>query len=58
MSFTDKLSTILEPLRSLLSTKIDSYWDAKLEHAFRLAKKALVSIPILAYFDLSKPTWL
>ena len=55
-SFTDKLSTILEPLRQLLSTKVD--WDAKLEHAFRLAKKALVSAPVFAYFDVSKPTWL
>ena len=56
MSFTDKLSTTLEPLRPLLSTKVDWYWEAKLEHAFCLAKKALVSIPVLAYCDLSKPT--
>ena len=55
-SFTDKLSTILEPLRPLLSAKVPVYWDAKLEHAFRLAKKALVSVPVLAYFDVSKPT--
>ena len=55
---TDKLSTILGPLRPLLSTKADWYWDAKLEHAFRLAKKALVSVPVLAYFDVSKPTQL
>ena len=27
-----------------------------LEHAFGLAKTALVSIPFLAYFDSSKPT--
>ena len=57
-SFTDKLSTILEPLRPLLSTKFDWYWDGKLEHAFHLAKKAHVSVPIFTYFDVSKLTLL
>ncbi|XP_043217806.1 uncharacterized protein LOC122379571 [Amphibalanus amphitrite] len=54
--FVDELSELLLPLRPLLSTRNEFIWDEQQEQAFILAKKALTSVPNLAYFDPRRPT--
>ncbi|XP_043191676.1 uncharacterized protein K02A2.6-like [Amphibalanus amphitrite] len=54
--FVDELSELLLPLRPLLSTRNEFIWDEQQEQAFISAKKALTSVPNLAYFDPRRPT--
>ncbi len=54
--FTPELARASEPLRGLLSTKNSWVWTANHETAFRETKKVLAKAPILAHYDVSKPT--
>ena len=51
-----EFSKVAEPLRELLSTKSHWTWTAVHETAFNNVKEILVSPPILAHYDISKPT--
>ena len=53
---TDTLAGLLEPLRSLLSTKNEFVWSSNHEQAFQAAKTSLTSAPTLQFFDPQKPT--
>ena len=53
---TDSLVGLLEPLRSLLSTKNEFVWSSNHEQAFQAAKTSLTSAPTLQFFDPQKPT--
>ena len=53
---TDKIANLLAPLRALLSTKNEYVWLPDHDQALALAKQQLVSSPVLAFFDLNKPT--
>ena len=52
-SSTDTITELLLPLRPLLSTKNEFLWS---DQALANAKKHLVSVPTLAFFDVQKPT--
>ena len=53
---TDKLADLLGPLRPLLSTKNEYTWLPDHDHVFTQAKQQLVSVPVLAFYDLGKHT--
>lgn len=53
---TDSLTGLLEPLRSLLSTKNEFVWSSNHEQAFQAAKTSLTTAPTLQFFDPQKPT--
>ena len=53
---TNIISTLLTPLRPLLSTKNDFHWSATHDQAFQKAKESLTDAPVLSFFDMSKPT--
>ena len=53
---TDKIAHLLAPLRPLLSTKNEYVWLQDHDQALSQAKQQLVSAPILAFFDLNRPT--
>ena len=53
---TNTISTLLTPLRPLLSTKNDFQWSATHDQAFQTAKESLTDAPVLSFFDMSKPT--
>ena len=55
---TDKIAHLLAPLRPLLSTKNEYVWLQDHDQALSQAKQQLVSAPILAFFDLNRPTHL
>ena len=52
------VAILLAPLRPLLSTKNDFTWSSSHEEAFSIAKKSLTTLPVLSFFDISKPTHL
>ena len=54
--FTPELARASEPLRGLLSTKNSWVWTANHDSAFQETKKVLAKAPILAHYDLNKPT--
>lgn len=56
--FVDDVAELLLPLRPLLSTKNVFRWEEHHQLAFEAAKKALTSVPTLAFFDPSRPTTL
>ena len=53
---TNTISSLLTPLRSLLSTKNDFQWSEIHNQAFQSAKQHLTVAPILSFFDTNKPT--
>ena len=53
---TNTISSLLAPLRSLLSTKNDFLWSPTHDQAFKAAKEHLTIAPILSFFDIDKPT--
>ena len=53
---TNMISSLLAPLRSLLSTKNDFLWSPTHDRAFKAAKEHLTIAPILSFFDIDKPT--
>ena len=55
-SSTKDITEILTPLRPLLSTRNEFIWAEPQDEAFKQAKKALTTAPILAYFDTTKET--
>lgn len=56
--FTPNLADITRPLRELLVKGCQWVWESMQQQAFRQVKKALVSTPILALFDVSLETML
>eukprot|EP00794_Sanderia_malayensis_P002412 gene2412-2781_t len=54
--FTPELARASEPLRGLHSTKNSWVWTANHEAALQETKKVLAQAPILAHYDVSKPT--
>ncbi len=57
-SSTNSLSTVLAPLRPLLSSRNDFLWTPVHDEAFVQAKHALTTTPTLAYFNPTKDTCL
>ena len=55
-SSTNTVATILTPFRPLLSTKNDFLWLSSHDEAFDIAKKSLITPPVLSFFDINKPT--
>ncbi|UYV67706.1 K02A2.6-like, partial [Cordylochernes scorpioides] len=54
--FVDNLSEIVAPLNQLLVKGQDFVWDCSQERAFRKLKELLTTQPILAAYDVRKPT--
>ena len=55
-SSTSDVTSLLTPLRPLLSTKNDFTWTANHDHAFTTIKQSLTVAPILSFFDAARPT--
>ena len=53
---TNTISTLLTPLRPLLSSKNDFKWAVTHDKAFQTAKASLTVAPVLSFFDMNKPT--
>ena len=53
---TNTISTLLTPLRPLLSTKNDFQWSDTHDQAFHTVKASLTVAPMLSFFDMNKPT--
>ena len=53
---TSTISSLLAPLRPLLSTKNDFLWSPTHSQAFQAAKEYLTVAPVLSFFDIDKPT--
>ena len=54
--FSRDLSKMAEPLRDLLSSKNEWVWTQNHDKAFEAVKLTLVNPPILAHYDVHKPT--
>ncbi|UYV69107.1 K02A2.6-like [Cordylochernes scorpioides] len=54
--FEENLSEIVAPLNQLLVKGQDFVWDCSQERAFRKLKELLTTQPILAAYDVRKPT--
>ncbi len=54
--FSKDVAEAMQPLRPLLSTKAEFYWNNDHDLAFEATKKALTSPPILATFDPTRET--
>ena len=52
------VSSVLTPLRPLLSSRNDFLWTPVHDEAFSRAKQVLTTAPTLAYFDPTKDTYL
>lgn len=50
------LSTVAAPLNELLKTSTAWTWDEPQKRAFQTLKQALMSTPVLAYYDPNRPT--
>jgi len=55
-SSSSAVASLLTPLRPLLSTKNDFIWSADHDHAFKAAKDSLTVVPVLSFFDGTRPT--
>lgn len=53
--FIRNFSTIASPLNALTSTKVKFSWNSQADEAFNNLKNSLVSAPVLACPDFSKP---
>ncbi|KAL1279202.1 hypothetical protein QQF64_025875 [Cirrhinus molitorella] len=49
-------ATVLQPLNELLRADTVWRWDKSQEEAFTKVKEMLVAAPVLAYYDVNKPT--
>ena len=56
--FSAQLSELAEPNRELSKEKVPFNWGPEHDNAFQLIKKEVVTAPILAYYNLNKPTML
>ena len=54
--FIPNFATITEPLRMLTNKNIPFKWGDEQEQAYQQLKTALVSKPVMSYFDPSKET--
>ena len=54
--FSPELSKVADPLRDLLSVKSQWVWTPVHDLAFNAVKNVLTAPPILAHYDISKPT--
>ena len=54
--FMPHAQDVLQPLNVLLQSDVTWTWDKAQENAFQTAKKLLSEAPVLAYFDVEKPT--
>ena len=54
--FTPDLAHVMEPFKGLRSKKNEWIWLPEHDEAFRKAKEAITSTPILGYFDTKRPT--
>jgi len=52
--FTQNLSEVTHPLRSLLQKDTEFVWDEPQNRAFELVKKIITETPVLRYFDPQK----
>ena len=50
------IAELMAPLRPLLSTKNDYLWSEHHAQAFSKIKKQMITSPVLAFFDITKPT--
>ena len=50
------VAPLLTPLHPLLSTKNDFLWSPEHQQVFDATKNALITSPVLSYFDTSKPS--
>ena len=55
-SGTALIAELMSPLRPLLSSKNDFVWSDHHSQAFAKVKEQLVKSPVLAFFDIKKPT--
>ncbi|KAK3085333.1 hypothetical protein FSP39_001659 [Pinctada imbricata] len=54
--FIPDLSTVMNPINSLLKTDTAWSWDQPQIDAFEKVKQLITNAPVLAYYDISKPT--
>ena len=54
--FIPDLSSLNEPLRQLLKKGSEWVWSAAQEKAFKNMKIMLITAPVLAHYDVQKPT--
>lgn len=54
--YIPNLSTVGQPLHELLKSKNDWTWGHAQQTAFENIKKLLTMAPVLAYYDVTKPT--
>ena len=54
--FIPNLSTVGQPLYELLKNKTAWSWSHTQQNAFEHVKELLTTAPVLAYYDMSKPT--
>ena len=55
---SDTVSSALSPLRPLLSSKNSFFWCPDHTEAFDKAKEKLTTTPVLAFYDITRPTQL
>ena len=54
--FSARLSELALPIRELAKDKVAFNWDPEHQAAFKLVKKEIAAVPILAYYDPKKTT--
>ena len=54
--FSVRLSKLSEPIRELSKERVPFNWGPEHREAFKVIKKELVKVPILAYYDPNKET--
>ena len=55
-SGTNAIAELIAPLRPLLSTKNEFTWTMEHDQTLEKAKECLTTAPVLAFFDVAKPT--
>ena len=55
-SGTNAIAGLMAPFRPLLSTKNEFLWTVEHDQAVMKAKECLTTAPVLAFFDIAKPT--
>ena len=54
--FSAHLSELVEPIRELSKEKVPFNWGPEHQVAFKLVKKEIAAVPILAYYNPRKTT--
>ena len=54
LKFSPVLSELSEPLRRLCKSGVEWAWESEQQSAFESIKHAIMSLPVLAYFDKTK----